>query len=393
MIEKKKNVVACLIFLLAVFSLSAEYYEEPFQLLSSRARSLGGIHAADTYDMGTIFNNPAGFQRVEPQVAFSEFTLGLRGPVFDIADVVVQALGGGGDFTEILGADATQELLSGLYAGLNILGPLYFGYVGNGLGLGVFMNSDFTFQESSPLTLGITIEEQLMLCGGYSYRFPLPENSGHTLDMGILLKGGVKGSIQVTEAFANLLNLDISADTILASPFSFVASIGLDMGVLYNFHDFISVGLTAMDLFSPTSKKTYSNLDGMIGGSETPLSSETGTVPISLNVGVGVSPPLGPFEKYISDLSVYIDYKDILGLWLYQENYTNPWLHLSAGLELTLLEIFAIRGGLDEGLMSAGLGVDLTIFTMNIAMFGSELGTEPGVRPIYNLMLGFEFRY
>ena len=388
-----KRAALSLLLLTATASLFGQSYQDPFQVLSSRARSIGGTHAADACDMGTIFNNPAGFQTVEPQVAFSELTLGLSGPVFDIADLVIQVMVGGEDVSDVMASDSTKELLSGLYAGLGMIGPLYFGYVGNGLGLGVFGNTDVTFEEAAPLTLGITLDEELMLCGGYSYRIALPETSPHTLDLGILLKGGVRGSVEVTESFASLLTLDISPDTILNSPFTLTAFIGMDVGILYNYNDFISVGITAMDLFSPTSVKTYNDLNGMISGSESPLTTETGTIPISLNTGVGITPPLGPLDKYVSDFKIFLDYKDLLGVWLYQENYSNPWLHFSAGMELTLLEIFALRGGLDQGLLSAGLGVDLSLFTMNIAMFGSELGTEPGMRPVYNLMLGFEFRY
>ena len=391
--RQRKPLILLILALLALNPLFAEYLEEPFRILSSRAHSIGGLHAADAYDMGTIFTNPAGFQQVEPQVAFSELTLGLRGPVFDIADVVVQAMAGGGDFGEILGSDSVQSLLSGLYAGMNLITPFYFGYVGDGLGLGIFNNSDVTFQESAPLTLGITLKEELLLAGGYTYRLPLPQDSGHVLDVGLVLKGGLRGSVQITEAFANLMNLDISADTVLNSPFTFTAVIGLDAGVLYSWNDLFSVGITVIDLFSPSSRKTYSNLDAMLGGSENPLTTETGTIPASLNVGVGITPPLGPLERYVSKLSLFVDYNDILGLWLYQEIYRNPWLRLSAGAELTMLEIFSLRGGLNGGLLSAGLGVDLSLFTLNIAMFGTELGSEPGVQPIYNLMLGVEFRY
>jgi hypothetical protein len=49
--------------------------------------------------------------------------------------------------------------------------------------------------------------------------------------------------------------------------------------------------------------------------------------------------------------------------------------------------------GFNEGYFSAGLGLDLTIFRLSLTMFGSELSTEPGLRPVYNLILGLEFRY
>jgi hypothetical protein len=46
-----------------------------------------------------------------------------------------------------------------------------------------------------------------------------------------------------------------------------------------------------------------------------------------------------------------------------------------------------------EGLFTAGVGLDLKIFTLNAAMFGTELSSEPGMRPVYNILIGLEFRY
>ena len=42
--------------------------------------------------------------------------------------------------------------------------------------------------------------------------------------------------------------------------------------------------------------------------------------------------------------------------------------------------------------LAAGLGIDLTFLRLNLAMFGQELSTEPGLAPTYNVILGVEFR-
>jgi hypothetical protein len=62
-------------------------------------------------------------------------------------------------------------------------------------------------------------------------------------------------------------------------------------------------------------------------------------------------------------------------------------------VEVVMLQILALRAGFNEGYFSAGLGLNLTFFSLNLTMFGSELSTEPGLRPVYNLLLGLEFRY
>ena len=391
-----RKIIILAVAVLASFSAvyAYDYLEDPFVVQSSRSRGMGGSHAADTHDMSVLFSNPGGFQAVETEMAFAELTLGLKGPVFDIADVVVNSLSGGSGMDDLLASESTMDLFSGLYAGLSLTGPLYFGYVGNGLGLGFFADSDVVVKESAPLTVEATVREDVILCGGYTYRIPLSAESDQNLDIGILLKGGVRGDIIITQAYMELVDIEFGTDLLMQSPFDFVAGIGLDMGLLYSYGDLFSVGLTGLDIFTPTTKKSYTDtgLEGMLDGTTDPTETVNGVVPMTLNAGVSFVPPLGFLDKYISNLVLMLDYKDILGFWLYEEDYTNPWLHLSAGAEITLLDIFSMRCGLDEGLFSAGLSTDLTIFNMNIALFGSELGSEPGSNPVYNLMIGLEFR-
>ena len=221
----------------------------------------------------------------------------------------------------------------------------------------------------------------------------MPEESGQTLDVGLLLKGGGQGvKITITKAYMELIELNYGTDLLMQSPFDFTAGIGFDSGILYGFRDIFSVGLTFLDIFTPTTKKVYSGLEAMLDGTTDPLETLNGVVPMTMNAGIRVTPPLGVFDKYISDLMILVDYKDILGFWMYDESSLNPWLHLSGGTEITLLDIFSLRCGIDKGLFSAGLSTDLTIFKMNIALFGDELGSEPGINPVYNLMIGLEFR-
>ncbi|MBI9102366.1 MAG: hypothetical protein JEY99_08125 [Spirochaetales bacterium] len=382
-----------LLFFISLFSLSAyDYIEDPLVINSSRSKGMGGAHAADTHDMAILFANPGGFQAVDTEMAFAEITLGLKGPVFDIADVVVNSLNSDAGMEDMIAQDSTLDLLSGIYAGLSLTGPIYFGYVGNGLGLGFFQNTDVIIKESAPLTLEATVREDIILCGGYTYRLPFPESWNQNLDLGLMLKGGVRGDISITAAYLELMSLDFGTDMLMQSPFDFIAGIGFDIGALYSFRDIFSIGLTCLDIFTPTTKKSYTGLEAMIDGSSDPVETLNGVVPMTLNAGISFTPPLGLFDKYISNLVFLVDYKDILGFWFYDESYLNPWLHLSGGAEITLLDIFSLRCGLDKGLFSAGLSTDLTIFNMNIALFGSELGSEPGVNPIYNLMIGLEFR-
>ncbi|MFO7849387.1 MAG: hypothetical protein R6V67_05460, partial [Spirochaetia bacterium] len=86
-----------------------------------------------------------------------------------------------------------------------------------------------------------------------------------------------------------------------------------------------------------------------------------------------------------------LDYSDILDFWLYPRQAINPVLHVGIGTEITMLQILDIRLGFAQGLPTAGLGHDLHFFTLNAAIFGTERSTEPGMSPVYNMQLGFQF--
>ena len=104
------------------------------------------------------------------------------------------------------------------------------------------------------------------------------------------------------------------------------------------------------------------------------------------------SPDIESKNLFISDIKVYLDYRDALGFWLYPELAVNPILNVGFGPEVYMLSVLDVRAGFNQGLLSAGLGLDLYYFKMNLAMFGTELSTEPGLHSVYSIQLGFEFR-
>lgn len=54
--------------------------------------------------------------------------------------------------------------------------------------------------------------------------------------------------------------------------------------------------------------------------------------------------------------------------------------------------VFRLRGGINQGYFTAGLGIDLAFFQLNLATYGEELGLNPGVLEDrrYALQLGFQ---
>ena len=150
-----------------------------------------------------------------------------------------------------------------------------------------------------------------------------------------------------------------------------------------------AVGVVGRDLYAPRLYYDYTSIDGFFG-SEVGTSS-TGLEPIDLSAGIMWKPPLGRLSRYVSELKLMADYSDILDFLTHPESATNPILHAGLGVELVLLDVLSLRGGFSEGLLSGGLGLDLSLFTLNLSMFGAELSPEPGLRPVFNFLLGFQF--
>ena len=386
------SVVAMLI-LSAAAVWSQDFIFDPLSFPSARVQAMGGTHVALADDISTLMSNPAGFRSAGPQFSVTEVTTNLTGPVFSIADLVLKLIGGASPLT-LLTDPVTQSLFTSLYAQALLNGPLSFGYVGNGLGFGFFNASGVTFATQGTVpTLTAGVHEDLLFVGGYTFRIALPQAMQSTLDLGASVKAFARGGLDFSESILDIFSLLSSGDfsTLLNKPFNLDVGFGMDAGVLYSWNRMISFGIVGRDLYAPVVRNTYTSFTAFGSGSSPALS--YGTAPIELSAGILLSPNLGPVEDYISDLKIAIDYADILDFLTHPETSTNPVLHVGLGLEARVLEILSIRGGFDQGYFSAGIGLNLTAFKLGLAMYGSELSSEPGLRPAYNLLVSIDFKY
>ncbi len=360
---------------------------------SARLSALGGDHVALADDVNTLFDNPAGFQAAGPQFTFAELTTNLSGPIFSIADLVIKIVNGTNPMTLI--TDPTvQSLLTSLYTSVTLNGPLAFGYVGNGLGFGFFNSSGLTFSTVGTIpTITAGVGEDLQFIGGYAFRIPLPASTKSTLDVGLSVRAFAQGDVTLSESIVSFFSLlsSFSSSFLTNQPFNLDVGFSVDSGIRYSWNDIISVGIVGRNLYAPVMRNAYATLTAFTTGASPTVS--YGTLPIDLSGGLLFSPRLGALEAYMTGLKVMLDYSDILDFLTHAATATNPVLHIGLGVEAVLLKVLALRAGFGDGYFSAGLGIDLTAFKFNVTMYGSELSTEPGLRPAYNLLAGLEFRY
>jgi hypothetical protein len=361
------------------------------ELPGTRAASLGGTHVALGDDLSSLFSNPAGFAHAGPQMSLAELTVGLGGPVFSLADFVLQIMGGADPLT-LLTSQAGQDLFRSLYASAGLNGPIAFGYVGNGLGFGFFNTTGVTFTTVGTLpTVSAEVKEDILFLGGYSFTVPLPPQARSTLDIGLMLKTYVEGKVSFSQSILSLLALLASPDFgfLLSQPFSLVVGAGLDAGVLYSWNNLISVGIVGRNIPTFTLTSAYPSVLSFSG--TTPVQS-LGYAPVDLAAGLMFTPSLGYLDRYITHLKIFLDYGDILDFWLHPATAKNWILHFGVGTELSVLEVLSLRVGFGDGYFSTGVGLNLSFCQLNVAMFGQELSGQPGLRPVFNMLVGLEFR-
>jgi hypothetical protein len=373
------SLLALIILFMAVAT-SLWAYQDPVHLISPRDAALGGRHAALSDSFSSLVNNPAGYYSSPEEVSIAELTLGLKGPVFSMADIIT-----GGELSQL------GDLINGIYAGIDLLGPLSFGYVGKGLGFGVFNQSSLRLSSDNSLSANVDVWDDIVMTGGYAYRMPFSGDI-HTFDAGIMLKGGFRGTIDGGMSVVDIM--DLNYDILIDQPFRFTSFIGADIGLRYEWKDSWVVGLVGRDIYSPTLTTSYYNVNDFLDGAAPVSGGENNYAPMPFQLEIGMMYlPKADLGRYsISEIKLLFDYTDIFDFWLYPELANNPILHVGLGAEITVLEILDVRMGLSQGLPAAGIGLDLHYFRLNASMFGTERSTEPGLAPVYNLQLGLEFR-
>ncbi|MDR1104778.1 MAG: hypothetical protein LBL44_00340 [Treponema sp.] len=338
----------------------------PFVMPQARFSGMGGIHAALGDDFYSLFTNPASFVGVEDQFSVSELTVSMYGPVFEILDLAVNK-----------GSLKDLDLSAGIDAG----GPLALGWVGRGLGLGVF--NRFTGNAAVSSGISLDISGEAFFVAGYSFR--ALEREKHVLDAGFLGKGFFRNTLDLKPS----LVFDGSVfDN--AAFFKTFLGMGLDLGVKYTYGGIFTAALSCFDAFSPALVTAYASYDDFRNGNALGPS-YYGSVDSRLGLGFSyrVSTPF--LDRYVSKFLILADYRDFLNL--FDVIPRNPILNVSLGAELVILERFSLRAGIADALPAAGFGIDLSFMKLDFSIYGRELGLDPGIDSVYAVDVGLLFRY
>ncbi|MHC6204109.1 PorV/PorQ family protein [Breznakiellaceae bacterium SP9] len=348
---------------------------EPFLLPSARFAAMGGIHAALTDDFYSIFTNPAAFVGIEEQFSAAELSVSMYGPVLELIDLAQNS-----DDMDISGLVDD----GGFAAGLDIGGPFSLGWVGQGIGMGVFNRTKADAVVTGTQVRPVVFEDILLLTG-YSFRFL--DKGRHTLDAGFMGKGFFRGALNIEGSVFKAAEVFNDPK---ANEFNIYLGMGLDLGLRYTRDENLVVALVCRDAFSPVQVTSFDTLDDFIDKKPSESTAHA-IVDRKLDVGVLYRIHSEFLDRYVSSFVVAADYHDILDLFSLIPR--NPILNFGVGVEVKLMNVLSLRVGLADALPAMGFGLDFSIFRFDCAMYGKERGLDPGVQSVYALDVSLKFVY
>ncbi|HZK20346.1 MAG TPA: hypothetical protein VFC68_06445 [Treponemataceae bacterium] len=388
---KKFTIVSIAYALLITVSSLSAFDAHRTNPIDIRSISLGGSHLADTEHFYALYNNPAAIIFTQDKKMLPAFSSILSGPLAIIPDLtplfkdqseatIEAALG------PVLNSVGSQ----GLNIGLELGGLCTFGSIKNlkmgTLGVGL-MDKTYTDVRvlsltRSTLKLGVNTGAQV------AYALPIDFAEAGTLSVG--LAGHVTYQVQAkySDAPAGIISVLNNVNTL---PMYQMIGIGFDVGVQHKI-GMLHSALVWKDIISPLFVTEYTGFDSYKGRTGTRLD----TTKINSQLGVGVEVDIPLKEKTLGIITacrVYTDYNDFIPLFNKNIIARNPLLELAFGTEIELINVFAFRLGIHESYPSAGLGLTLNKFRLNVAMYGSELSFEPGLKPQLNVALSSLITY
>lgn len=347
-------------------------------------RGLGGPHSGMARGFHTFFNNPALLAEYDPELLFFQLNANLKGDALKIANLY---LGGSLSLDDPAGVLSTlqDQGLTRLLIGVEAGGPVAVGHIGNNWGWCV-KNSSNVYVDL-PYLLGTSkmlIREDLTFALGLSYPlvFPVSDNFIVEFIPGVMSRTTIRGEVEIEKDLLGLVGVVSDTESIITdNPINISPMFAVDIGFLVKLNDIVKLSGVVKDIYTPILKYPVTDVGEILDVFTTTADTTGNIVYREINFGLGVDIPLGPLEVVVSDFDIYLDYYDLLRF------EKNPLLHLGIGTDITLLDKLHLLAGFNEGLLSLGLNVDVKGFDVGFAMYGTEEGSQPGMRSVMNFLI------
>ena len=385
---KRKILVGLSMLALVGASLSAQEQvrlEDPFQPFLPSIMGQGGSFGAIAQGYESMFSNPAGYSYGGNEITF--LSLGVWSHIRpDQTGAFIDSLAtaDGVSTSDIVSFIADQVAENGV--GIGASGGI--GLVLGGVGLGVHSSFDF-FMRGAPFPGGVTgvLVNENAFVGGFA--FPLRFADDFVLHVGADIQPFVRVFQEIdSETIGDLLNAFSGSGS--AEEVLFGTTVLSGWGMALNTGAILEIGpftasLSVRDLFGTSPAYSSTTLGNVIDNFE--FGSSTGgdpdvryVIPMSVNIGGSFHPDLGGLS-FLIDPIVHAEIHDVLFITDEAGLPDNFWTRVHIGAEARVLRVFSVYGGVNQGYLTAGLGIDLPLFELKGSVFSREFGRYPGDAP------------
>ncbi len=350
------------------------------EVISPYSSGLGGIPS--TYYRGNtvLFSNPALFAFTKKHTSVTSFN-------FRVDSLAYSAL------KYIQSKDRETNLLNmlantnSLCTNVALTGPISFSFIDKNFGFGMFNTSRGIALLPSLSSLFSLVGEDIVINGGYGAT--VFEKDEHLISIGILMKGFFQVYAYINSTVFG------SAYTIFEKklkgfPVILQAGFGFDLGFVYKYKDFFTLGLTCKDLYSPVFLSHYENYKDFFDSKPNSKATYKTFIP-KVNLGFSIKAVSEGYFKNVYSLIFYTDLKDMFSfIPSIRKNYL---LNFAFSGELVFHQVLSLRFGISELYPQFGIGLDFTHFNLNLSVYGKELALDPWKRPLINIEIGISFDY
>ncbi|SIQ92725.1 hypothetical protein SAMN05920897_11856 [Alkalispirochaeta americana] len=385
-----------------------------FRPLSPRIMGQGGSFTAIAQGYDSLFTNPAGVARSEgPRLTIPSMTLWVHSR----PGKILPTIGAMGADESLDSDDDDDPIIKNLKEqfttnGFGLGAALGIGYIGSrvGLGLNIAMDS-YLYGETFPLGLQGEIQQQLMLAVAYAY--PL-EIGPVSLSLGAALRPTLRivslvDSDTAAELISRYFDVEVEGaddDEDLMDSITALNGWGVsfDAGLLATYGS-VTLGVQARNLFNTQMDYSRNSLreiaDSLMEGGLPEKSSdqddpsyvkENYVIPMEFSFGIAWRPDLGDTRLIINPV-IHAQVTDPFKMTDQDSDKARSmWTRLHFGTEVEMLNFLALRFGVNQGYATAGFGMDLSLLSVNFAIFAREFGRYPGDQQVSGAALEFAFR-
>jgi hypothetical protein len=388
-------VLCSLVFSAAAQSESPSTFDSPkFRPVSPEVLAQGDSFSAIAAGYDSLFTNPAGLGRdggtvtiigvnplsyYFPQTesgegllgavqndldAFNDLAGGNLGAISDVGDIILENGIG-------IGARIVPLAIAGRNFGLAAVGEVDIYGRGGVTALGTTLDATITAGLVAGLAFPINLGFADLRVGGAMKvlrRAEVP-NIGF-IDLLSATSGGSSGELPVSVYSGFGLGFDAGAQ-LERGPWS--------AGVA--FHDIFGTGFNYSEGvgFNPDNPLT-----ALTGEGGLPVT-ERFAIPMSMSLGIGWDPNPRGLLRAVFDPKLHLEYRPTF--FAESSNSRSFLASLHAGAEVRVFRFIKLRAGVNQGYITAGLGVRLLLLDINLAYFNREMGRFAGSRPNEGLSL------